>query len=234
MTKVERSPFEQALLDAILEEFSDIPPEHEIELTVSLSFQKMCEQLLRRARHGAVSRVSTTFRRAIIIAAMIAALITTAMAVPAIREAIIRFFVRNESTHYEFSFDPEQAATAPDIVEKVYHATYIPKGYTEISRDVSFAGASYVWLDEAGENLIVFNQSTIPEYSSSGPNAEGTLTEVLNLNGYQVFCVRDEGTLYYWTNNEYFFELFCDANVSDEEAQKIFWGIEVDKTAVIE
>ena len=89
MTIIEGLPFEQALLDVILEEFSDVPCEQEIELTVSLKFQKMCKKLLRRAQHGTISHISITFRRAIIIAAIIAALVTTAMAVPVICEAII-------------------------------------------------------------------------------------------------------------------------------------------------
>ncbi len=234
MARIERTPFEQALLDVILEEFATIPSENEIDITVSLNFQKTCEQLLKRARHGVVSRVGIAFRRAIIIAAIIAALITTAMAVPAIREATIQFFFRNEGTHYEFSFDPEQAATAPDVAEKIYRATYIPKGYTQITADISFAGAGYIWLDESGEGYIMFNQYIIPEDNNSGPNAEGTATEILNLNGYEVFCVHDEGTMYYWTNNEYFFELYCDAKVSEEVMQQIFLNIEVDETAIIE
>lgn len=234
MTRIERTPFEQALLDVILEEFSTIPSEKEIEITISLRFQKMCEQLLRRARHGVVSRVGIAFRRAIIIAAIIAALITTAMAVPVIREAIIQFFFRNEGTHYEFSFDPEQAATAPDVAEKIYCATYIPKGYTQITADISFAGAYYLWLDEGSEGYIMFNQYIIPEDNNSGPNAEGTATEVLNLNGYQVFCVYDEGSIYYWTNNEYFFELACGPGISEEEMQKIFFNIQVDENATVE
>lgn len=234
MTRIERTPFEQALLDVILEEFSDIPYEQEIELTASLKFQKTCEQLLKRARNGTVSRVGIAFRRAIIIAAIIAALITTAMAVPVIREAIIQFFFRNEGTHYEFSFDPEQAATAPNVTKKAYYATYIPDGYVEVFTEVVLGGVSYIWSDESGEDYIMFNQYIIPENSNSGPNAEGVATEILNLNGYQVFCVRDEGTIYYWTNNEYFFELACGTNVSEEEMQKIFSNIQVDENAVVE
>ncbi len=233
MTRIERTPFEQALLDVILEEFSTIPSEKEIEITISLGFQKTCEQLLKRARHGVVSRVGIAFRRAIIIAAIIAALITTAMAVPVIREAIIQFFFRNEGTHYEFSFDPEQAATAPDVAEKIYCATYIPKGYTQITADISFAGAGYIWLDESGEGYIMFNQYIIPEDNNSGPNAEGTATEILNINGYQVFCVYDEGSMYYWTDNEYFFSLFGGPDISQEEMQKIFSSIQIDQKAVI-
>ena len=156
------------------------------------------------------------------------------MAVPAIREAIIQFFFRNEGTHYEFSFDPEQAATAPDVAEKIYCATYSPKGYTQITADISFAGAGYIWLDESGEGYIMFNQYIIPEDNNSGPNAEGVATEILNLNGYEVFCVHDEGTMYYWTNNEYFFELYCGAKVSEEVMQKIFSNIQVNENAVVE
>lgn len=88
MTRIERTPFEQALLDVIMEEFATIPPENEIDITVSLNFQKMCDQLLKRTRNGTAFRVGIAFRGAIIIAAIIAALITTAMAVPAMRKAI--------------------------------------------------------------------------------------------------------------------------------------------------
>ena len=234
MTRIERTPFEQALLDVILEEFATIPSENEIDITVSLNFQKTRDRLLKRTRNGTVSRVGIAFRRVIIIAAIIAALITTAMAVPTIREAIIQFFFRNEGTHYEFSFDPEQAATAPDVIKKVYHATYIPDGYVEVFTEVVLGGVSYIWSDESGEDYIMFNQYIIPENSNSGPNAEGVATEILNLNGYQVFCVRDEGTIYYWTNNEYFFELACGTNVSEEEMQKIFSNIQADGNAVVE
>lgn len=234
MTRTERTPFEQALLDVILEEFSDIPPENEIKFACSFRFQKACGQLLRRARYGSVSRVSIAFRRAIIIAAIIIALITTAMAVPAIRETIIQFVVRDGGTHYEFSFDPEQVATAPDIAEKIFCATYIPEGYTQVAADISFSGAYYLWLDKSGESYIMFNQYIIPEDTNSGPNAEGTATEILDINGYQVFCVYDEGTLYYWTNNEYFFELACGPGFPEEEMQKILFSIQVDENAVIE
>ena len=128
MDKTKLKPFEQALLDITLEAFADIPSEEEIDLELSDSFLSNSEKLIEKNRRGGFSRASKTIRRIILVAALIAALATTAMAVPAIREALIKFFAQSAETHYEFYFDPEQAATAPDNIEKVYKPTYIPEG----------------------------------------------------------------------------------------------------------
>lgn len=58
----------------------------------------------------------------------------------------------------------------------------------------------------------------------SSPN-ETTHIE-LNVNGYKVVRIsHEDGEIeFLWTDNEYFFNLFC-SNVSPDEAEKIFFGI---------
>ena len=75
--------------------------------------------------------IHTMARRIILIIAIIAILVVTTMAVPAVREAIIRFFAVDRETHYEFQFDPDQAAVAPENIETVYKPAYIPEGFYE-------------------------------------------------------------------------------------------------------
>lgn len=233
MSKTKLTPFEQALLDACLEEFADIPAEEEIALEPSESFSEKSAALIAQARRGRLRTLSKTARRILLVAAILAALITTAMAIPAVREGIIRFFTQNAGTHYEFSFDPEQAATAPEYIEKVYKPTYIPEGFRE---DTVFIDSSYVcyfWFSESGES-ITFDQMPIPnDTEGPAPDAEDVTVEILNLSGYQVFVVHAEIVMYHWTDNEYFYLLTVPTTLSTEDQHNIFYSISLDKNAVI-
>jgi len=234
LPKTELKPFEQALLNASLEAFADIPSEEELDLELSDAFVEKGEELVARVRRGGLRKVGTTVRRIILVAAIIVALAVTAMAVPSIREAIIRFFATNAGTHYEFSFDPEQAATAPDHIEKVYKPTYIPEGFSEDTTFVDAALVCYIWYSESGD-YISFDQLPIPNDSEGPqPDAEDVEVVTLNLNGYEVFAVYSDGfTLYHWTDNEYFYVLTLGPSVSDDECIKVFYSIGLDEEAVI-
>lgn len=233
MSKSKLTPFEQALLDTCLEEFADIPTEEEIALEPSETFTKKSEALIVQARKGRIQTLGKTARRLLLIAAILAMLVTTALAVPAVREGIIRFFTKNAGTHYEFSFDPEQAATAPEYIEKVYKPTYIPEGFFE---DTVFIDPSYVcyfWYSESGE-AITFDQMPIPnDTEGPAPDAEEVTVEILNLDGYQVFVVHAEIVMYHWTDNEYFYLLTVPTTLSTEDQHSIFYSISLDKDAVI-
>lgn len=234
MHKTELKPFEQALLDTSLEEFADIPAEEELELELSAAFEEKGAELIARVRRGNLRKVSTTVRRIILIAAIIAALAVSAMAVPSIREGIIRFFATNAGTHYEFSFDPEQAATAPEYIEKVYKPTYIPEGFYEDTAFIDIGCVVYIWYSESGD-YISFDQLPIPNDSEGPqPDAEDVEVETLNLNGYEVFAVYSDGfTLYHWTDNEYFYVLALGPSVTNDECIKVFYSIGLDEEAVI-
>ncbi|MGN0999077.1 MAG: DUF4367 domain-containing protein [Faecousia sp.] len=235
MSKTEWKPFEQALLDAVLEEYAGIPSEEEIDIAFSSQFEEKNPSFVQKSRSRKKPRLSTGVRRAILIAAIIAALTITAMAAPAIREAIIKFFARNEGTHFEFDFDPEVAATAPKYIETAYKPYYIPEGYTLSNANVNFGAVMYDWKDSETSNYIGFTQIPIPLGNTSGPNAEGVHTDVLNLAGYEVFYVEKYSVkTYCWTNNEYFFYLTCTEAISTEEMQRIFLSIAIDTETVIE
>lgn len=225
MEKMKQQAFKQALLDAALEEFRDIPAEKDIDLELSEEFEAMGRQLLERPEKKAVRTLGRGLRRAILIAAIIAALATTAMAVPAIREALIKFFSHNAGTHYEFSFDPEQAATAPDIIEKEYAPTYIPEGYSEDTYIVTDVVIIREWVAENGEHLS-FQQEAIPRNGEGPhPNAENVSVETIYLNGYEVFRVHSRGYMYHWTDNEYFYQLIFAPSISEEECNNVFNSI---------
>lgn len=86
------TPFEQALLDATLEEFADIPNnEDDIDVTFSPEFIAKSEKLIQNTQKRTWRYVNTTMKRVALVAIIAALLATTAMAIPAVREEIIRF-----------------------------------------------------------------------------------------------------------------------------------------------
>lgn len=235
MAKTEWKPFEQALLDAALEEFADIPAEDEIDLEFSEEFEEAGAALVAQTRRGKTPGVGKVLRRVLLVAAIIAALTTTVMATQSFRDAVIKVFAQNAGTHYEFSFDPEQAANAPEYIEKAYNVAYVPEGYDEDTKFINIGIAAYIWYNESVDSYISFCQYPIPnDTEGPWPNSEDVVVETLNLNGYEVFCVHDEGTAFYWTDNEYFFEMYFDPDVSEEDINKMFFSIYVDVDAVIE
>lgn len=225
--------FARALLTAALEDYATVSPEENI--VFSPAFEKKMEKLCKNTDRRVFHPVQTAFRRAILIAALLAALAVTAFAVPSIRNAILDFFVHDAGTHYEFTFTPEQAAAAPKQIEKVYRPMYIPEGFSLAEPPIISNGAvMHTWysasLSKTGD-FISFDQHVIPQgENNSGPSAEGVRTETLELNGYTVFCIYDYGVLYHWTNEEYFFQLYCDPGISEENRNKIFCSIAIDES----
>lgn len=232
-----RTPFKQALLDAVLEEFADIPDsEDEIDVTFSPAFLEKSQRLIRNTERKSWRYVNTAVKRAVWIAILTALLVTTAMAIPAVREAIIRFFVHDEGTHYEFSFDPEQAANAPDEIRTVYLPSYIPEGYQEAYATISAPAVAVGWSNENHE-WITYDQMRMPDDLENtnwyGINSEGVTKQTLYLGDYEVLCIRDkEIRTFIWTDHAYFYDLICPYTVSDEEMQRIFYSIQEDADAL--
>ena len=220
----------EALLEAALEEFRDIPAEEEISLEFSPGFEQRLR--LRLAEEGLEEpplrlRFSRSFRRlavAVLILALLAA--TAAVASPTLRENLLRFFPQETATHYEFTFDPEQAATAPKTLETVYLPAHIPEGYETVDYVEADVLISVFWESGSG-NLIHYMQQTLwtPEEGRLSANAENAISEIRVINGYKVFCVHTECQSYYWTDNEYFFSLSFDSDLTAEECETVLSSI---------
>ena len=137
------TPFERALVDSVLKEYADIPNNEDLSDIFSDDFKAWFEMFSKD--RGRRLRVGTVVKR-ILIAALIAVLLAcAAMAIPAIREAVIDFFFHEDEIQIGITFDPEQAATAPDEIETPYTITYFPDNFVLAVEGVE-RGYVYVWL----------------------------------------------------------------------------------------
>lgn len=223
------SEFESALLEAVLDEFRFVPAEDEIEVQPSPKFEENAEKLIRKTKRTGWYYVNTTLKRAILIAAIIGSLIITAFAVPAIREAIIDFFVKDEGDHYGFTFDPEKAAAAPEFIEQAIGPTYVPAGYEKVVEDVSLGGIALWWTNRDDQWICHF-QYTMPDDPSDtawlGINSEEVETYSILLNDFLVLVVEDVNSYtLLWTDNAYFYRLELDNSISESEMEQIFSSI---------
>lgn len=226
------SDFEAALQESVLEEFRDVPAEDEIDLHPSPEFEANAVALIRKTNRTGWYYVNTTLKRAILIAAIIGALVTTAFAVPAIREALIDFFLVDKGTHYDITFDPEEAAKAPKQIEKVYGPTYIPDGFDLAMEDASFAAVAFWWVN-GEDQWICYYQHTIPHdqtYSDwIGIDAEDIEMHSITIGDYLVVWHYSENNNFYtlyWTDNAYFYYMELDTSISEDEMSKIFLSFE--------
>ena len=242
------SPFKRALLEAQLEQWRDLPAEKDIDLQPSKEFDEKSRKLIEDAKRGNVGKMSTALRRIILVAAIIASLAGTALAIPAVREGIIhswessipvpkdpiRFFVSNAGTHFDFQFDQKQAASAPDKIEKVYKPTYIPKKFVQTQKLIGYGVVCYIW-ESGSKEYITFDQIPIPNNCEGfSPTSENVETAYLDWKGFQIFCVYDDSVrMYFWTDDEYFYGLCFHTDMSIEEQYKVFLSITVDKNAEI-
>lgn len=231
------TPFEQALLNVNLEEFEDIPAESEINLELSPQFQAKADELIRRTYRQSNKRAMPLLRKVALVALIAGLLALTACAVPAVREAIINFFFRDEGTHYEFTYDPEQAETAPDKIEEVYIPINIPDGFELVVNDISSSGVVLMWCN-AEDVWINYIQGVIPDDPSLGDgggfNSEGAVTEWITLGECQVLRIEDDEWIHYaWTSSEYEFSLSCSDKSMEDGLKEAYDSIQLDADILV-
>lgn len=221
--------FQRALVDSVLKEYVDIPNEDDLPDLFSNDFKAWATAF--QKKYGLGKLGAGTVLKRILIAAIIAVLLAgVAMAIPAVREAVIGFFFHEDEVQIGITFDPEQAATAPKEIEIPYTIAYIPDTFS-LALEGYERGSSYVWLVNDSDLWIIFTQHPIPEdsekstwWSSDGENVS---RKTVLLGDYLVEVIDgEENYKLVWINNEYLFTLELPYSVSEEEMQKIFasWG----------
>lgn len=223
------TPFEQALVDSILYEYRNLPSEDELPYEFSPKFQRWAQKLLRKTHNPAWYYVNTTIKKVIVVAIVICMLAVTAMAVPAIREAIIDFFFHEHEERYGITFNPNEAATAPENIESACYPSTVPSGFELLDEDRSSLQVYGIWLNSEGE-MISYVQNPIPENATSdtwiGIDAEDATRTSHIIGEYLVEIVwLEESYSLHWTDNAYVYSLELPTSISQEVMVEIFNSI---------
>ena len=237
MIKKTLSTFEKALLDATLLEFAGVPAEDDISYSFSEEFEQKAGELIKKSRSKVWHHVNTTAKKLLIAAIVTALLVSSAMAIPSVREGLINFFTHNTGINYYFTVDEDAIKNAPKELEIIYSPSYIPAGFELIDETVCSGFASFTYLSPDGD-LLDFTQEKMPDDPNyavgSSPDAERSKVDYVEIKGYKVIQLiwdqpGDEAVSLIWTNEDYFFSIFCTAPVTLDEAKQIFYGIQPDE-----
>ena len=219
------TPLQQAVLDSVLAEYAHVPEETQIEYTFSQKFEKWARKLIAETDRLTKHRLSKTVKLIIIVAAIIALLAACAVAIPAIREGLVDFFLTEKIDHYCVTFDPAQAAYAPDEIEEYIVPSYVPEGYSVIADDRSPAGVIQAWTNEQGR-IITYNQCFIPKDATQdnwmGISSEGVSRSSAVTYGYKVEIVEDtDVSTMVWTDNQYLYFVSVPNELPFSEFEKM-------------
>lgn len=231
MTDKTVSPaFEKALVNIILEKYTDVPAEDTIAHSFSEQFLQWGEKCVQWSKSNHFRTVAIV--KKLLIAAIIAALMAgSVMAYPIIRNAFIKYSITEHEERISVTFDPAQAATAPKEIETVYRANYVPEAFALAIEDVNAATASYCWVSENGK-VMLFNQFMIPENAQDDSFLgldSNAVRESVQMGDYIVEVIQNpEMKQLVWTNNAYFFLLEVPLDMPQAEIEQIFMSISPD------
>lgn len=218
-------PLHQALLDSVLAEYAHIPEETQIEYTFSQKFEKWARKLIAETDRITKHRLSKTVKLIIIVAAIIALLAACAVAIPAIREGLVDFFLTEKTDHYGVTFNPDQAAYAPRSVEEYRVPKYVPEGFSSVLDEKSVAGVDLAWMNDA-EDIITYHQTVLRQDATKddwiGFSSEGVERSSAIICGYKVEILQDvDMYTVVWTDNEYFYFMEISNAVDLTEFEKM-------------
>ena len=225
MARDNMTVFQKALLQSVLDEYSDIPQKSELTDTYTESFKEWADGFIKEQTPQRI-RMRRILRITLIAAILVVLMAGTAMAIPAVREAIIDYFFTRYEERYGIAFDPEAAATAPHEINTTYTFGYIPGNFNLALSEIRTDNATSLWLDEKGA-MLVYLQFVMPDDPTDdswmGIDTENSAKEMAVIGDYRVDIIRlDECYLLVWTNNSYFFTLQLPNTIDQETMTAIF------------
>lgn len=242
MAEKKRTAFEKALTDAALSRYETILEADPVPVKFSPAYRRAVADLTRKASRKTWRYVNTAAKRILIAALLLLLLAMTAVAaVPALREGLIRFFMRDIGPAYEFVFTEEDLARAPKQIETHYAPSYVPEGFTIVEEVYNSTKSLVSYLDEAG-NVLTFDQHCLWRIEEGNPpgiatgisiDSEGSVAETAIMQGYEVTLFHiyevphgneEINTVAVWTDHQYFYTIVGPV-LSQSEIEKIIAGI---------
>lgn len=212
--KVNRQDLKEALLISVLNEFSDIPAEKDIDYSFSPQFRAKIKEISRKSEKAAWRFWHSSKRRFILVTVIAVLLVAlAACAVPVIKQLYVDYFLVDNGESFGITFDQEQAANAPSTIEEYWIPNYCPDGHTLISQISTPSTVDCFWMDDSGE-YVGYSQTIIPAKAGNstwiGIDAEDVERSTETINGYKVELIaspQDNHLVAVWTNNLYFFKV---------------------------
>jgi len=209
---------------------AEIPSEEELSkmYTFSEDFEKKMEALInnvpeKRRKHKPKERSSrVSWKRIAIVAIIIAILISSALSVQGVRNAVYEFIVNIYERFTIVSHEPIDNSgnsddspensgdspdiTAPETIEKLMCPTYLPPGYTQ--SDAQEMGIMYMVFFVNDQGLEISFEQKVIDTTNNLIDTEDADYENVQVNGFNGFLSnKDNESELIWGDNQYTYHI---------------------------
>lgn len=237
MTEQKNAEFKKALTQAALSRYQAQMDVDQEPVVFSEAHIVNVKELTNKTQRKTWKYVNSTAKRILIVAIIFMLLTTTAFAtIPALRDGLIRFFMRDNGVAYSFVFTQEDYEHAPREIETYYTPTWVPSNYIFVSEKFQTLKGERIYVDGTGNYMVISQYVLWQEEEAYGyphgigkvltVTSENTTVETQIMQGYEVKILRikealqPEDDLVMWTDHNYFFMIDAK-NIKDEEIDRI-------------
>ncbi len=221
MAITDRELFARAVNEGVMSRMELDLAEFEGKVTCSKSHYRRISEII--GYRVGPSEKRTSFKRAVVVALIAAALLLAGCAAVVYKDRIGDFFVEIFDKHIKGSF-AEGSENNNEIIEEYYSLSYVPEGYELVEEIMNPGLVRYKWVNSEG-NTIVFEQLPLTETQFTLDAEEGN-SYIITKEGEDIYCRIIDKTIYYiWTDGEYSLTIKADENLSTAELEKIIDGI---------
>ena len=209
-----------ALHEIVREDWEEIVSDPEIT-PVSRRFRGRIKGIL-AGRSGAgrnrrvARKVILGFLAALCAAAMLG------MAIPPVREAVVRAVFTWYDTHFGVRYETEEPV--PTIVEDVILPAWLPDGWTIRELSVSIAMADHILAGESGERIHLTQHPIDPDEETDWFDNTDVTIETVLLNGTteaRLFSYADGSRILTWVDRYVFILTWSDESADAEVLVRI-------------
>ena len=217
MTKTE---VRRAFREAMAADYADVPAKDALNHTFSPEFCAKMDALIAEQKRGSWRLLSRQSRRALVVAAILAASLLLVACTPRLREAVSEFVVTVYETFVDFVVDTEELPLRTEI-ESVYGASSTLCGLELVSqRWINSYNLESIYQDKSGGRVIL-NQSTM-EDSVITNDIENSTSISKNYNSTDVwFCYSDGLKTAHFIYDGYAFAVYYIGEIELEEFERV-------------
>lgn len=188
--------------------------------TKEYHYEDKMQKLIAKQKSSYWQYTNTAAKRLLIAAAVLIAILSSAMTVPAVREPVIEFVITKYEEFSSYFAKDTGNPQFPEEIEKVYMPQYMPDGF-ELSDTVSHNTANTViWKNYTTNETIMLVQNLV--YLQSNLNTENVQTTEFLIDDLKIVTYSNNGeSVYLWNNHNYSFILMADDSFDFSEIKKI-------------
>ena len=155
----------------------------------------------KKQKHGRLKNIGIGVLVALAVFAMLG------MAIPPVRETVIRAVFTWYDTHFGVRYETETDEAVPTVIEEVILPAWLPDGWTVEERYESFGLVAHTLSGENGEQIFLTQYTFTPDEEAAWFDNTDVIIETVMLNGRtkaQLFSYSDGSCILTWVDRYVF------------------------------